>query len=150
MSIVTVWQSAAGRVQLAQLSDDPEDGAPQEQIAHLTTLAPYEGFTCICEDYTGTAPETDPALWRWDGTKITASTPVPESITPRQVRLLLLQQNMLDQVETMTKSQDRATQITWEFASEFRRDNPLLGALATNLGLTQQQIDQFFISAAAL
>ena len=50
----------------------------------------------------------------------------------------------------MIKAQDRATQITWEFASEFRRDDPLLDKLATNLDLTQPQIDQFFIAAAAL
>ena len=50
----------------------------------------------------------------------------------------------------MIKTQDKAAQITWEFASEFRRDNPLLTALGANLGLTVAQIDQFFIAAAAL
>lgn len=74
----------------------------------------------------------------------------PSAVTSLQVRLLLLQQGLLDQVETMIKAQDRATQITWEFASEFRRDDPLLDKLATNLDLTQPQIDQFFIAAAAL
>ena len=75
---------------------------------------------------------------------------VPESITPRQVRLLLLQQGLLDQVEAMIAAQDRATQITWQFASVFLRDNPLLVALAANLGLTTAQIDGFFTDAAAL
>lgn len=76
--------------------------------------------------------------------------PVPQSVTPRQVRLLLLKQGLLDQVEAMIAQQDQATKITWEFASEFRRDNPLLLALAQNLGLTQGQIDEFFIAAAAI
>ena len=75
---------------------------------------------------------------------------VPESVTPRQVRLLLLSQGLLDQVEAMIAQQDQATKITWEFASEFRRDNPILLALAQNLGLTQGQIDEFFIAAAAI
>lgn len=75
---------------------------------------------------------------------------VPESVTPRQVRLLLLSQGLLDQVEAMIAQQDQATKITWEFASEFRRDNSLLLALAQNLGLTQGQIDEFFIAAAAI
>ena len=75
---------------------------------------------------------------------------VPVSVTPRQVRLLLLSQNLLDQVEEMIASQDRATQITWEFAVEFRRDDPLLLSLAGNLGLTDEQLDAFFIQAAAL
>lgn len=75
---------------------------------------------------------------------------VPAAITPRQVRLLLLGQGLLDQVEAMIAQQDRATQITWEFAIEFRRNDPLLNALGQNLGLTEQQIDEFFIAAGAL
>ena len=75
---------------------------------------------------------------------------VPEAITPRQCRLVLLSQGLLDEVEAMIAQQDRATQIAWEFASEFRRDDPLLQALATNLNLDSQQIDQFFIAAAQL
>lgn len=76
--------------------------------------------------------------------------PIPYSISPRQVRLLLLQQGMLDQVEAMIAGRDRATQITWAYALEFRRDDPKLVELATDVGLSDQQIDQFFIAAAAL
>lgn len=76
--------------------------------------------------------------------------PVPFSITPRQVRLLLLQQNLLADVEAMIMLQDEATKITWQYALEFRRDDPLLNQLATNLNLTQDQIDQFFIQASNL
>lgn len=76
--------------------------------------------------------------------------PVPYVVTPRQVRLLLLQQGLLADVEAMIASQDAATKITWEYALEFRRDDPLLNQLAANLNLTEQQIDQFFIAASAL
>lgn len=75
---------------------------------------------------------------------------VPAFVTPRQVRLLLLQQGLLDQVEAMIAQQDRATQITWAYATEFRRDDPLLNQLAVNLSLTTQQIDEFFIAASQL
>lgn len=75
---------------------------------------------------------------------------VPTSITPRQCRLILAQQGLLDSVEAMIAQQDRATQITWEYALEFRRDDPLLNQLAVNLGLSKAQIDQFFIEAAKL
>ena len=78
--------------------------------------------------------------------------PVPESITPRQCRLILAQQHLLDSVEAMIAQQDRATQITWEYALEFRRDDPLLNALAgpDKLNLSKEQIDQFFIASAQL
>lgn len=75
---------------------------------------------------------------------------IPVSITPRQVRLLLLSQGLLDQVETMISQQDRAAQITWEFAIEFRRDDPLLNTLGQALGLDATQIDQFFLAASQL
>lgn len=83
-------------------------------------------------------------------TPLLPSIPVPEVVTPRQVRLLLLQQGLLDEVETMISQQDRATQITWEFAIEFRRDDPLLNNLAQQLNLTEEQVDQFFIAASQL
>lgn len=151
MSILTVWHNAStNAVQLVQLSDDPVDGTAQEQIAYLGTLDVYAGYTCVSEDYSGSVPETDASLWRWDGSQITAIVPVPASVTPRQVRLLLLSQNLLSQVEAIIAGSDQATQITWQYASEFRRDDPLLAALATQLGLSSEQIDQFFISAAAL
>lgn len=75
---------------------------------------------------------------------------VPYSVSPRQVRLLLLQKNLLASVETMIAQQDEATKITWQYALEFRRNDPLLNQLATNLNLTPNQIDQFFIEAAKL
>jgi hypothetical protein len=50
----------------------------------------------------------------------------------------------------MIANQDEATKITWEYALEFRRDDPLLLQLAKNLNLTEEQIDQFFIAASKL
>jgi hypothetical protein len=98
------------------------------------------------------AVEGTPALvngaWRQTWT-IVAALP-PDSITPRQCRLLLLQQGLLDDVEAMIAAQDEATRITWEYALEFRRDDPLLNALAANLGLTDEQIDEFFFAASEL
>lgn len=80
------------------------------------------------------------------------SNPIPISVTPRQVRLLLLSQNLLADVEAMIALQDEATRITWEYAQEFRRDDPLLLTMAANLTppLTSEQIDQFFVAAAQL
>lgn len=75
---------------------------------------------------------------------------VPYSITPRQCRLLLLQQGLLDTVEGLIAGRDKATKITWEYALEFKRDDPLLIDLGVDLGLTSAQIDQFFIAAAQL
>lgn len=76
--------------------------------------------------------------------------PVPSTITPRQVRLLLLQQGKLADVEAMIAQQGEATRITWEYALEFNRNDPLLAQLAAGLGITDEQLDQFFILASRL
>jgi hypothetical protein len=87
---------------------------------------------------------------QWTQTWNVQPAPPPDSITPRQCRLLLLQQGLLADVEAMIAAQDEATRITWEYALEFRRDDPLLNQLAANLELTNEQIDQFFIAASEL
>lgn len=152
MTVVTVWSNPAGEVLLAQLSDDEADGTPEEQIAYMGTLDAYAGFACVDPDFVGTVPDADPGLWRWSNGEIIANPAIPVSVTPRQVRLLLLQQGLLSQVEAMIAASDQATKITWEFASEFRRDDPLLLALAASpqLNLSPEQIDQFFIAASEL
>lgn len=91
--------------------------------------------------------------WYWNGSTFVepqAIPLVPASITPRQCRLILAQQGMLAMVENIIAGMDEATRITWEYALEFRRDDPLLLQLGANLGLTPEQIDQFFIEAAKL
>lgn len=75
---------------------------------------------------------------------------VPKSITPRQCRLILLQQGLLSEVEAMIQQSTDDVRITWEYALEFRRDDPLLIQLGTNLGLSSHQIDQFFIAASQI
>lgn len=147
---ITIWTNANQHVKLHQLSDDPADGTAEEQIAYLATLSLYEGYTCVNQDYTGNVPNDDVSSWRWADGNIVAAKFVPASVTPRQVRLLLLQQGLLSQVEQMIAAQDEATKITWEFALEFKRDDPLLNALGANLGLTSEQIDDFFIAASNL
>ena len=151
MTTITLWHNASnGSVRFHQLSADPEDGTVEEQVAYLATLTAFEGFSYITDNYTGIIPDVDASLWRWDGNAITAIVPVPGVVSRRQARLLLLGQGLLDQVEAMMATQDRAAQITWQDATEFKRNDPLLKGLATNLGLTEEQIDQFFIAAAQL
>lgn len=71
-------------------------------------------------------------------------------ITPRQVRLILLQNNLLDTVETLLTSQDRAVQVEWEYATYFERDNTLVCTMCAALGLTEEQVDKLFTDAVLL
>ena len=80
--------------------------------------------------------------------------PVPSVVEMSQARLALLQAGLLDQVQTaidaMAGAPGEAARIAWEYRSTVRRDSPLLQALATQLQLTEQQLDQLFTLAATL
>lgn len=111
----------------------------QHSNENITDVSPYQSFISAWNEKKNVVENPSPA------------TPnIPNSATPRQVRLLLLQQGLLANVNAMIAQQDEATKIAWEYASEFRRDDPLLVSLAQNLGLTSQQVDDFFIAAAAI
>lgn len=74
---------------------------------------------------------------------------VPTSITMRQCRLYLLNQNLLDDVENIV-SQNRAWQIEWEYANEVLRTNQLITAMQSSLNLTNEQVDAMFLEASKL
>jgi hypothetical protein len=76
------------------------------------------------------------------------------SVTMRQARLALLQAGLLDTVNntiaTLGSPDAQAIQIEWEYASEVRKQSPLVVGLGAMLGLTELQIDQLFEIAATL
>ena len=72
-----------------------------------------------------------------------------DSITPRQARLKLLEAGLLDDLEAIITA-NRAWQIEWEYATEVKRNSPLIDAVATQARLTSEQIDQMFLEASQL
>ena len=79
---------------------------------------------------------------------------VPPAVTPRQLKLALLGADLLDDIEAFIASGavPREAVISWENAVEYRRDDPMLNAMAAQLSprLSAEQIDQLFIAAAAI
>ena len=74
---------------------------------------------------------------------------VPTMLTPRQLRLQLLAIELLDEVEAMCNA-DRAMSIWFEYSLDFQRSHPMIEAMAVQLGLTQDDMDNFFIEAVKL
>lgn len=75
---------------------------------------------------------------------------VPQSVTRRQAMLALLAVGKLDQIELLIQGAPRAVQIEWEAAGTFERSNPLIEALAPQVGLTDVDVDNLFAAAAQL
>jgi hypothetical protein len=80
--------------------------------------------------------------------------PAPNRVTMRQARLALLGAGLLDDVNASIASlpspQKEAAQIEWEYSQEVHRDRPFVALLTAAMGLTEQQVDDLFIAAAAL
>jgi hypothetical protein len=76
--------------------------------------------------------------------------PVPVSVTPRQARLAIEAAGLTEQVEKAVEAAGPAAKITWDYALEIRRDDPLLAGLAQAIGLSDAQVDALFLQAAQL
>lgn len=75
---------------------------------------------------------------------------IPYKISIRQAKLALLGAGLLDDIENAMASADRSVQISWEYATEFERDNPLILYFQSRLNLSKEQVDNLFISAKGL
>lgn len=73
---------------------------------------------------------------------------VPHSVSPRQARLALRAAGLLDAAETAIAAAGEDALISWEYATEFVRTEPLIEAMRVALGLTVAQIDDLFRDAA--
>lgn len=76
---------------------------------------------------------------------------IPVIVSMRQARLALLGAGLLttvnDAIAVMPGIEGEAARIEWEYATEVRRDSPLVVGLASVLGLTEGQLDSLFIAA---
>lgn len=79
---------------------------------------------------------------------------VPQSVTMRQARLALLQAGVLPAVNAavaaMPGAAGDAARIEWEFSSTVERHRLLVEALGASLGMTAEQLDDLFRTAATL
>lgn len=75
---------------------------------------------------------------------------IPQSISRFQARAALLAAGLLSDVEAAVAAADPFAQLAWAEAQEWRRDSPTLLALAHGIGLTDAEIDDLFVQAAAI
>lgn len=79
---------------------------------------------------------------------------VPHSVTQRQARIVLSRRGMLDLVpgiiENLDEPQRTEAAISWEFATEFLRDDPFVALLGAGLGLSDDTLDKLFSEASKL
>lgn len=81
-----------------------------------------------------------------------APTPVEvvPNLNPRQIRFVLNQAGLREQVETLIAAADQTTKDYWEFSLEYEFAHPVLVGMANALGITEEQRKQMFIDGALL
>ncbi len=100
------------------------------------------------------------AVWNRSHWTITAEEPlfpepvmtVPQTVSRFQARAALYQAGLFDQVETLMQNSETPmlARLAWQDAQEFKRQSPTVLAMASALGLTDEQIDELFITAAVI
>jgi hypothetical protein len=82
---------------------------------------------------------------------------VPQEVTNFQARALLMNmpgsaagRSLFQDVDDTLRALGGVEWQAWEYTTVFPRDSQLIATLGTQLGLTDAQLDQMFIAAAAL
>ena len=102
---------------------------------------------------------TDPEKPFAEGSVVLVDTPpppVPQAVTPRQIRLALIDRAIMpEQITQMLEAIEdgaiRAKSLAeWGFATTVRRDHPLIAQLSAALEFSQEDVDELFREAAVL
>lgn len=77
---------------------------------------------------------------------------VPQSVSRFQARAALHLAGLLKQVEAVIAdpSTPVLAKLAWQDAQEFKRTSPTIAAMSAALGLTEQQLDDLFTTAAGI
>ena len=76
--------------------------------------------------------------------------PVPYTISQLQGKLQLAIMGKLEQIEAMVDEAGIPTKIYWNTANNWERDSHILNRLAPEIGMSQEDLDNFFIEASKL
>lgn len=92
----------------------------------------------------------------WSAEEIAAhrKSMVPESVTMRQARIALSRAELIVAVEqalgAMQGQEGEEARIEWEYSQEVYRNKPFVIQLGAVLGLSEEQVDELFISASGI
>lgn len=75
---------------------------------------------------------------------------VPRKISVRQAKLALLNAGLLDDIEAMIEKSEKSVQISWEYATEFERNNPLILSFGALMKMSEEELDELFKLAKTL
>lgn len=101
----------------------------------------------------GLIPSTCVEITKEEADAILASKvqiPVPDRISPRQIRMALTQMNLRSAVESAVAAGDQDLKDWYEFSTYFDRNHSQVLTMASALGVSSQQLDDLWSLGATL
>lgn len=120
-----------------------------EWDGNTETWSPSEGTVAIAVD---SDTMVGPGFF-YDGSTFVQPVviePVPDSVTPLQMRKALRQLGMKPTIDAFLSTLDEEALEEWEYATAIDRYNPTLMTAAGLLPMTEGQVDDLFRLAASL
>lgn len=117
-------------------------------------IAVIDGVEMTVPDDMGNRHRQMIAEWEAQGNTIEPYVPpppqVPAAVSMFQARAVLMAHGLYDTVDAALKAAGGVHLLAWEYATEVRRNSPLVADMARQLGLTDEQVDDLFIQAAQI
>lgn len=106
------------------------------------------GFTLVANETADIGSNYDPETGEF--TAAVVAQPVPAVVSRLQAKAALFQAGLLSQVEAAISEADPIVQMAWADAIEFRRQSPVILAMAGELNLSEAQVDDLFRAASLI
>lgn len=106
-------------------------------------MALYDSILEVGQGFTPIVPEPEPE-------------PVPSQVTPRQIRLALIDRGIMPSqiTQMLTSIEDETLRekalVEWEKATTVRRDHPLIAQLSSALSFNEEDVDELFREARVI
>jgi len=130
-----------------------ENGVVVNMVAVDGDWTPPDGLRLVV------APAEVSMNWRYANNQFTAPPPDPipdpptptiPEITAYQAKITFHDQNLLDLVQTYVNgaNTDFRVKTAWECVPVWKRQDAFVNAIATAIGMSQEHLDTFFVTAA--
>lgn len=145
-----IWQQPNETLAVTSIFDG-SDPVEHAQLLQSRGDVPSD-WVVVATDYQGSFPNTPQEYWRWDGGIVSNHVPpAVQSCTPWQIRKALNAQGLRDAAESaVSSSADQSLKDGWQFANEFRSDDPFVIAMGAALGKSEEEAAQLIQYASTL
>lgn len=130
--------------------------SPQESNRIAEVKANNNVFPIALPLYWIDCPDECTTEWTFNGGEFAAPVipepvfVIPTTVSMRQARLALLQQDLLATVDAAVAASSEADKIAWEYATEVNRNDAMVQNFASALGFTSQDLDNLFLLASGI